>query len=150
MKSFLMMLVFAAPLFFGSTAKADSQITNLNDPELACDDTTDQCVIFEVVIHMNTSVSSPIVRSRSDVLVIGNSYNPYGSVVRRSADKCSKEVRVPRPVYEAIMQIMRSLYDSSGSPGPALTPAQQTILLFYTTIMQQTLQFRCSDEDVGA
>ncbi len=115
--------------------------------ESACND-EGQCVVFEVVIKLNYSTTIPVVRQTSDVITINNTANPYGSTVRRQADSCTKQVHVPREVFQAIIGIMSSLTGDSQQP-PALTPAQQTILLFYTTLMQQTLQFQCEAKDLG-
>lgn len=115
--------------------------------DAACGD-TGQCVVFEVVIKLNYSTTIPVVRQTTDVITINNTANPYGSTVRRQADSCTKQVHVPREVFQAIIGIMSSL-TTDGLQPPALTPAQQTILLFYTTLMQQTLQFQCDAKDLG-
>ncbi|NBW83102.1 hypothetical protein EBR21_15240, partial [bacterium] len=62
---------------------------------------------------------------------------------------CTKQVKVPYPVYESIAAIMATLDGSNGEPPPAFTPAQQTMLLFYTTLMQQTLSFTCAASDLN-
>ena len=58
---------------------------------------------------------------------------------------CRKEVRVPRVVFEAVTQMFRSVLnrgDQNALPA-SLTPAEQTMLLYYNTIMQQTMNFQC-------
>ena len=59
---------------------------------------------------------------------------------------CSKNVRVPRPVYEAVTRMFDSIVQRGGAQSlPAsLTPSEQTVLLYYNTIMQQTMNFQCS------
>lgn len=107
-----------------------------------------QCVVFEVDIKLSYSTAAPIVKQTNDVIVINNIANPYGSMVRRHADSCVKQVHVPKEVFLAIIAVMSSI-SGNGQQPPALTPAQQTILLFYTTLMQQTLQFQCDAKDLG-
>lgn len=70
------------------------------------------------------------------------------SPVRTTVAKqvCRKEVRVPKPVHDAVTR-MFSVVVSRGGPQSlpaALTPSEQTMLLYYNTIMQQTLNFQCS------
>lgn len=59
---------------------------------------------------------------------------------------CSKSVILPQPIYNSVVRIMKSLskveVDSQGLP-KEYTPAQQAMLAFYTTIMKQTLEFKC-------
>jgi hypothetical protein len=103
-----------------------------------------QCTVFQVVVRLPAHTAS----SKEDslgVIYIGGSANEYSSTVEVSGDACSKEVRVPQPVYETIVDIMKSMSGDRGEPPPVLTPAQQTILLFYSTLMQQTLSFTCSE-----
>lgn len=58
---------------------------------------------------------------------------------------CRKEVRVPKVVYEAVTQIFHSVLTrgDNGALPASLTPAEQTMLLYYNTIMQQTMNFQC-------
>jgi hypothetical protein len=59
---------------------------------------------------------------------------------------CKKNVRVPRAVYEAVTRMFDSIVQRGGAQSlPAsLTPSEQTVLLYYNTIMQQTMNFQCS------
>ncbi len=71
----------------------------------------------------------------------------YGLYVASDSVECSKTAIVPSPVFKAVIAVLSSVRDDidrNGSAAPALTPMQQTMLLFYTTIMQQTLNFDCS------
>ncbi len=58
---------------------------------------------------------------------------------------CRKEVRVPKVVYEAVTQMFNSVLTrgDNGALPASLTPAEQTMLLYYNTIMQQTMNFQC-------
>jgi hypothetical protein len=71
----------------------------------------------------------------------------YGLYIASDAVECSKTAIVPSAVFKAVTAVLSSVKDNidhNGSTAPALTPVQQTMLLFYTTIMQQTLNFDCS------
>jgi len=60
---------------------------------------------------------------------------------------CRKEVRVPRVVFDTVTLMFRSVLargDQNALPA-SLTPAEQTMLLYYNTIMQQTMNFQCSN-----
>ena len=104
-----------------------------------------QCVIFEVNIQLDSAVDLPVVVN-SPVIYLDDS-NSYQTTVMRTGDVCTKQVKVPWAVYQSIASIMSTLDGSNGEPPPAFTPAQQTMLLFYTTLMQQTLSFNCSPSD---
>lgn len=106
-----------------------------------------QCVIFEVNIQMDSSADRPLV-IHSPIIYLDES-NSYTTSVIRKGDVCTKQVKVPYPVYQSIAAIMSTLDGSNGEPPPAFTPAQQTMLLFYTTLMQQTLSFTCSPSDLS-
>jgi len=106
-----------------------------------------QCVVFEVNIQMDSAVDRPVVVN-SPIIYLDDS-NSYQSTIVRKGNTCTKQVKVPWSVYQSISAIMSSLDGSSGEPPPAFTPAQQTMLLFYTTLMQQTLSFTCSSGDMG-
>ncbi|NBO38358.1 hypothetical protein EBU99_07220 [bacterium] len=105
-----------------------------------------QCVIFEVNIHMDSAVDRPIVID-TPIIYLDDSRS-YSTTVVRRGDVCTKQVKVPEQVYNSIASIMASLDGANGEPPPAFTPAQQTMLLFYTTLMQQTLSFTCSPGDL--
>jgi hypothetical protein len=104
-----------------------------------------QCVVFEVSIQMDSAVDRPVIVN-SPVIYLDDT-NSYQTTVVRKGDVCTKQVKVPYSVYQSIASIMSSLDGSQGEPPPAFTPAQQTMLLFYTTLMQQTLSFTCTPSD---
>jgi hypothetical protein len=106
-----------------------------------------QCVIFEVNIQMDSSADRPLIKN-SPIIYLDDT-NSYTTTVIRRGDVCTKQVKVPYPVYESIAAIMATLDGTNGEPPPAFTPAQQTMLLFYTTLMQQTLSFTCSTSDLS-
>jgi hypothetical protein len=106
-----------------------------------------QCVIFEVNIQMDSAVDRPVIVN-SPIIYLDDT-NSYTTTVVRKGDVCTKQVKVPWSVYQSIASIMSSLDGTNGEPPPAFTPAQQTMLLFYTTLMQQTLSFTCASSDIG-
>ena len=103
-----------------------------------------QCTVFQVAVKLPYKANSKTVDA-NETIYIGGQPNYYQSTVTMQGDSCSKEVRVPSPVYNTIMEIMESM-SSNDAPPPVLTPAQQTILLFYSTLMQQTMGFTCSQQ----
>lgn len=108
-----------------------------------------QCIIFEVTIHLNSYHETPLTRRTSHMISLDGTSSHYDSVVERAGDSCTKQVRVPRSVYEMVTDVMASIGGTSGQPLPVLTPSQQTILLLYTTLSQQTMSFTCSPRDLG-
>jgi hypothetical protein len=71
----------------------------------------------------------------------------YQTVVSASGDTCTKQVRIPRDVFTSITAVMRTISNAGDVP-PALNSTQQAMLLFYSTLMQQTLGFQCSSRDL--
>jgi len=74
----------------------------------------------------------------------GNQLKGYGVGVTWEKSKCNKEMNVDRSVYKAITTYMDALVNSDGSTNPAFTPAEETIILFYTTIMQLVKGATCN------
>jgi len=155
MKKWLSIMLLGSGLLANATGafaqdenKPDRKIAQPLD-ESACDQLTGQCVAFEVVITTKTVASLPIVR-RSTFPVPFGVNNWGGTIVRHHGDKCSKQVHLPKDVYLPIVAVLRSLAPQDGEQPPAFTPAQQTMLLFYTTLMQQTLQFNCGGNNANS
>jgi len=140
------MIKFILPILISAGLSALAS-ANLNKPEKGGSNCNPdgQCVIFEVNIQLDSAVDRPVVVN-SPVIYLDDS-NSYQTTVMRTGDVCTKQVKVPWAVYQSIASIMSTLDGSNGEPPPAFTPAQQTMLLFYTTLMQQTLSFNCSPSD---
>jgi hypothetical protein len=99
------------------------------------------CEIFRVSDSISRGInnSSNVPGSNGSVIIVDTA--PKVATV-----SCWKSARVPKPVYKSIVSMMMTLRaNRDGSAPAAYTPAQQTMLLFYNTIMQQTLNFSCSD-----
>jgi hypothetical protein len=118
-------------------------LANSTMPSVAQVCRNSQCAVFQVAVKLKNP-SAAKVEDSMGTIVIGGYSNNYSSRVEILGDSCTKEVRVPQPVYETIVQIMESMQGTNGEPPPALTPTQQTVLLFYSTLMQQTVGFTCN------
>ena len=60
----------------------------------------------------------------------------YGIGITWEKTNCHKKVNVDRSVYNSITTYMKLLVNDDGSTNPAFTPAEQTIIVFYTTMME--------------
>ncbi|NBO38357.1 hypothetical protein EBU99_07215 [bacterium] len=97
------------------------------------------------------SVKSEIVQNspRGSGILVGtvddDGFKPNANMVAQSARVCKKEVRVPRSVYFAVNAMMESMLTRGAGNGlpTTLTSSEQSILLYYNTIMQQTMNFSC-------
>ncbi|MEY4064173.1 MAG: hypothetical protein RIR26_381 [Pseudomonadota bacterium] len=74
-------------------------------------------------------------------------FKSSGSNSTSAKKTCRKEVRVPRVVYDAVTQMFNGIVSRGNgvSLQPAFSPAEQTMLLYYNTIMQQTMNFQCNN-----
>lgn len=113
------------------------------DPNTQCEG--DVCVLFEVVIK---NESPPTANRKYRVVnkqfTYGSLTQSYSESLAVAANGCSKNVTVPKAIFVAIANIIRNTLGDGDVPVPALTPAQQTIFLFYSTVMQQTLSMTCA------
>jgi hypothetical protein len=109
----------------------------------------DFCTIFEVEVFNKRAAQSE--RNPAGVYIHGNGTESedkmfYGLYIATESMKCRKSAIVPRAVFNAIVGMLETIgkLNASGTPPTAYTPAQQTMLLFYTTIMEQTQNFECN------
>jgi hypothetical protein len=112
------------------------------DQKSRCD-TDGFCTIISVQNEVEQRTPSP-----AGVVVgtIGDDgFVPAPSGKVQSAKVCRKNVRVPRSVYDAVTRMFDSIVRRGGvqSLPASLTPSEQTVLLYYNTIMQQTMNFQC-------
>lgn len=49
---------------------------------------------------------------------------------------CTKTINVDKAVYDSVTEYMKLLVNRDGTTNPSFTPAEQTMIVFYTTIMQ--------------
>ncbi|MGE3610752.1 MAG: hypothetical protein AB7I27_14265 [Bacteriovoracaceae bacterium] len=61
----------------------------------------------------------------------------YGLTLRYTIGKCTQTVNVPRSVYYAINRYMYGLLTEEGGTRRGFTPADEAMIMFYTTIMKQ-------------
>jgi hypothetical protein len=71
----------------------------------------------------------------------------YGVQITWDNTHCTKDVNVDKSVYDSVTTYMRELLNST--PGesttyPQFTPAEQTMILFYTTVMDLTKGSTCN------
>lgn len=105
------------------------------------------CTIFEVTIAISRQDGEVKTRKIKKEYISPGETQPrysYFEIVEKNENTCTKRVTVPQPVYESITKLMASLPGNAAEPNPTLVPSQQSVLLFYTTLMQQTLNFDCS------
>lgn len=82
----------------------------------------------------------------------GNAYNPYsqlgyGIQITWEQTNCTKTVNVDKSVYEAVSTYMQTLVNHKVGEDPtypAFTPAEQTMILFYTTVMNLVKGTTCN------
>lgn len=77
----------------------------------------------------------------------GSNEMGYGIQITWEKTRCTKNVNVDKSVYDAVTTYMRQLINSK--PGedptyPQFTPAEQTMILFYTTVMDLTKGTTCN------
>jgi hypothetical protein len=81
--------------------------------------------------------------SGSGVIIIGDQIaqpplQPWISLTLRYTEStCRSQVNVPRSLYISMNTYLYRLLNADGTPQKVLTPAQQTMILFYTTILNQ-------------
>jgi hypothetical protein len=63
---------------------------------------------------------------------------PYwGITLKFTKGQCSQTVRVPRAVYYALNRYMYGLMSEEGGTRRGFTPADEAMIMFYTTVMKQ-------------
>lgn len=61
----------------------------------------------------------------------------WGVNIRYSIGTCTQKVKVPRALFYAINRYMYGLMNSDGSVRRGFTPADEAMILFYTTILNK-------------
>lgn len=61
----------------------------------------------------------------------------YGITLRFTAGRCTQTVNVPRSVYYALNRYMYGLMTETGGTRRGFTPADEAMIMFYTTVMKQ-------------
>ncbi len=68
---------------------------------------------------------------------LGTSQPYYGITLRYTSGRCTQTVNVPRSVYYAVNRYMYGLMTETGETRRGFTPADEAMIMFYTTIMKQ-------------
>ena len=136
----LLSAVFAAPAFASRTVQQGFDETQCANGA---------CTVLRVTIDLDSSKEDPIYNQARNSVIYGNDRYTYDTVIFRAADTCTKAVIVPEDVFFAIAAVFRTIAGVNGTPPPVLTPTQQTLLLFYTTLLQQTQGFECAPRDLN-
>lgn len=66
-----------------------------------------------------------------------NSGEFWGITVRYKRGNCTQRINVPRSVYYAINRYMYGLMEDDGGTRRGFTPADEAMIMFYTTIMDK-------------
>lgn len=61
----------------------------------------------------------------------------FGLTIRYVAQRCKQSVRVPVSLYVSLNTYLYSLMNEDGSTKRTFDPAEQTMILFYTTLLKQ-------------
>jgi hypothetical protein len=68
----------------------------------------------------------------------------WGLSITHHAYKCTQKVMVPRSLYIAMNRYLYGLIQENGDPRKAFTPADETMIIFYSTIMKQASATNCN------
>ena len=68
----------------------------------------------------------------------------WGLTITHHAYHCSQKVMVPRSLYIAMNRYLYGLLQENGDPRKGLTPADETMIIFYSTIMKQASASNCN------
>lgn len=67
----------------------------------------------------------------------GNNAPYYGVTVRYTTGRCTQTINVPRAVYYALNRYMYGLMTETGGTRRGFTPADEAMIMFYTTVSKQ-------------
>lgn len=145
----------------GATTEQRIEIINRDASHIACEGNL--CKIFSVDLDsrkftISTSLGNP-------TSGMGGYYGGYygGGTTTGSSDitnsigrfsaginitwedlHCTKTVDVDKAVYDSVTKYMELLVNTDGTTNPSFTPAEQTMIVFYTTIMQLVKGTTCN------
>ena len=61
----------------------------------------------------------------------------YGLLLKYTNGRCTQEVKVPRSLYFAMNMYLYNLMTDEAGPRKGFTPADEAMIMFYTTVMKQ-------------
>ncbi len=118
------------------------------DAELACD--AGVCTLHAVTnnyggfeVSFNVGEGEQDNGSGTTIYTGGSGYQTdgnseyWGFTVKYSRGKCTQRIRTPRSVYYAINRYMYGLMTEEGGTRRGFTPADEAMIMFYTTIMNK-------------
>ncbi len=111
--------------------------------EMAMVDTRGQAFVFEVNVGYGNQNGMNGAGGSGGVVVVGgggfnNTPQPYAGVtIRYVAQHCKQSVRVPTSLYVSMNTYLYNLINEDGTTKRTFDPAEQTMILFYTTILKQ-------------
>jgi hypothetical protein len=145
----------------GATSAASKEIMDQDRANLACAGSL--CTLFSVSVNKKSFSITTYVGDGMPGSQNGGTTNYYGNTqggqngatgklgygiqIAWDNTHCTKNVDVDKSVYTAVTTYMKELINSTpGEPStyPQFTPAEQTMLLFYTTVMDLTKGSTCN------
>lgn len=146
----------------GATSTSTKEIMDQDRANLACNGSL--CTLFSVTVnkksfnittYVGDGMPSPQGSGSSTNYYVnsngtqtgGTGKLGYGIQVSWENTHCTKNVDVDKSVYDSVTTYMRELLNSTPGEGktyPQFTPAEQTMLLFYTTVMDLTKGSTCN------
>jgi hypothetical protein len=112
--------------------------------EMAMVDTRGQAFVAEVTAGYGNQMGMNGMGGSGGVVVVGgaggfnNTPQPYfGVTLRYVAQHCKQSVRVPTSLYVSMNTYLYNLINEDGTTKRTFDPAEQTMILFYTTILKQ-------------
>ena len=145
MKKFFLLGFLLIITFKAAYTYAEESSPTLNNSSICINGL---CTIFSVTVAIDTGETNNKIKMVKEHIGPGEGDVKYSfyTVMEKKLNKCTKSVQVPEDIFHSVTYLLKHIsgQNSDGTPPPALTPAQQTMLLFFSTIMQQTLGFDCS------
>jgi hypothetical protein len=145
----------------GAASAENKQIMDKDKANLACDGSL--CTLFSISVNKKSFSITTYVGDGMQGQQSGGTNNYYGNAQTGQSGAsgklgygiqigwdnthCTKNVDVDKSVYVAVTTYMKELINSTpGEPStyPQFTPAEQTMLLFYTTVMDLTKGSTCN------
>lgn len=145
----------------GATSGESKEIMDKDKANLACNGSL--CTLFSVSVNKKSFNITTYVGDGMPGQQNGGTNNYYGNnqtgqtgaqgklgygiQITWDNTHCTKDVNVDRSVYDSVTTYMRELLNSTpgeASTYPQFTPAEQTMILFYTTVMDLTKGSTCN------
>ena len=145
----------------GASAVAAKEVMDKDKANLACNGSL--CTLFSVSVNKKTfSITTYVGDGMNNQQNSGTNYYygnnqgqqtgasgklGYGIQVTWDRTNCTKDINVDKSVYDSVTTYMRELLNSTpgeASTYPQFTPAEQTMILFYTTVMDLTKGSTCN------